>query len=75
MPALKHALASRWYGAPARFEGLRITATDTPWSTGDADAQVAGPIADLMLVATGRVAGLPALEGSGVAELTRRLTS
>lgn len=73
VPALEHAVTSRWYGAKARFGGLRIQATDASWMAGNGQLRVAGPVADLMLVATGRPAGLPALEGSGVAVLADRL--
>lgn len=72
-PALEHAVTSRWYGAKARFDGLRIQSTDTSWAVGDGQLHVAGPTADLMLVATGRPAGLSALKGSGVAVLANRL--
>ena len=60
--ALEHALASRFYGARKRFRGVRLRATDVAWSAGEGD-EVAGPVADLLLIATGRFA---AVSGPGV---------
>ncbi len=73
VPALAHAVTSRFYGARKRFGGMRLEATDTSWTFGEGALRVAGPVADLMLVATGRQAGVAALDGSGVDTLTERL--
>ncbi|SFO86621.1 TIGR03083 family protein [Amycolatopsis arida] len=63
--ALDHVLSSRFYGARRQFRGLRLVATDTDWSAGASPDEVRGPVADLLLVATGRAAGLAALSGPG----------
>lgn len=67
--ALDHALASRWYGAKKRLGHCSLRATDTNWTGGTGDAEVHGPAIDLLLVATGRAAGLEGLSGAGVAQL------
>lgn len=61
--------------APAKTAaGLRFVATDLEWSAGPPDAPaVHGPAEDLLLAITGRTAGLAALHGDGVAELTARI--
>jgi uncharacterized protein (TIGR03083 family) len=56
-----------------KMAGLRLTATDTSWSTGDGPL-VEGPMGALLLVCCGRVAALPRLSGDGVATLTTRLS-
>jgi hypothetical protein len=40
---------------------------------GDGDREVRGPAGELLLVATGRPAGLAALEGPGVEDAAARL--
>ena len=60
-----------WH-ARKRLSGLRFTATDTAWSVGEG-AEVRGPIAALLMVLTGRPAGLAALSGEALVELRRRL--
>ena len=52
---------------------MRLIATDTDWTNGKGDAELVGPIADLILVATGRPAGIANLTGAGVAIVTQRL--
>lgn len=52
--ALDHVLASRWYGAKKRFADTRLVATDATWSSGDGRHEVAAPVLDLLLAATGR---------------------
>ncbi len=52
--ALDHVLASRFYGARKRLRGLRLTATDADWSSGDGPEQVRAPAIDLLFLATGR---------------------
>ncbi len=59
-------------GAKKRIAGLRLTATDAQWSSGDGPA-VSGPVLALLLAMTGRPAVLPELAGDGMATLTARL--
>ncbi|MFI7667008.1 maleylpyruvate isomerase family mycothiol-dependent enzyme [Nocardia sp. NPDC049526] len=68
--ALDHIIGSRFYGARRRLRGLRLTAVEADWSAGDGPDEIRGPLSDLLLVSTGRVAGLSGLAGSGVARLT-----
>jgi uncharacterized protein (TIGR03083 family) len=75
VPALEFAMSIGFYGAPKRLVGLRLVATDADWSTGEGDRELRGPVGDLLLVATGRPAGLAALEGAGVDEMTARLAT
>jgi len=72
LPALEHVWSSSFYGARKRFPELRFAATDLPWSAGDG-AEVRGPGGELLLVLTGRAAGLAALDGPGAAEVAARL--
>ena len=74
--AATRTLSMRWpppLPSARRMAGLRLTATDTAWSTGDGPA-VQGPMAALLLVCCGRLVALPQLSGDGAAELTARLT-
>lgn len=73
VPALEQVLGSSFYGATKRLDGLRLVATDTDWSAGEGDRELRGPAGELLLAATGRPAGLAALEGDGVPELAARL--
>lgn len=73
VPALDFAVASRFYGARKRFAGITLTATDAAWTGGDGGVEIRGPVADLLLVATGRPAGLPGLAGDGRELLAGRL--
>ncbi|UJW28565.1 maleylpyruvate isomerase family mycothiol-dependent enzyme [Saccharothrix sp. AJ9571] len=58
--ALDHAWSSRFYGAQKRLRGHRLVATDREW-TGEAGAEeIRGPVADLLLLATGRKLRAPA---------------
>ncbi len=68
--ALDRALASRWYGARTRLADISLTASDVAWQAGTGD-EVRGPVTSLLLLATGRPAGLDDVEGAGV-ELVRR---
>ncbi|MFC3739717.1 maleylpyruvate isomerase family mycothiol-dependent enzyme [Paractinoplanes deccanensis] len=52
--------------------GFRLTATDIDWAHGDGP-EVHGPMAALLLVATGRQVALPSLSGEGAAGLSERL--
>lgn len=79
--ALEHVLKSKFYGAPKRLRDTRLIATDHPWSggvghqgSGSADVQeLHGPLADLILTATGRSAGLANLSGSALPQVTAAL--
>lgn len=57
------------FHARRRLRGLRLRATDAEWTVG-AGQEVAGPIDALLLLVTGRTAGVPRLTGPGVAALT-----
>ncbi len=59
------------FGARKRLAGYRLTATDTDWTVGDG-APVAGPIAALLLLVTGRSAAADQLTGDGARSLRRR---
>jgi uncharacterized protein (TIGR03083 family) len=51
--------------------GIRLTATDLSWSFGDGP-EARGPVAALLLVATGRAVALPQLTGPGADVLAGR---
>ncbi|MGW4328185.1 maleylpyruvate isomerase family mycothiol-dependent enzyme [Nocardia sp. NPDC004573] len=70
---LEHVLRSRFYGSQKRLHGIRLVATDAEWSSGTGTAEISGPLGDLLLVATGRAAGLAGLTGTGVERLTSAL--
>lgn len=53
---------------PLPIDGYRLTATDADWSVGSGP-QVAGPIAAIVLLLTGRSVSLGRLEGEGAARL------
>ncbi|MGW5468846.1 maleylpyruvate isomerase family mycothiol-dependent enzyme [Streptomyces chartreusis] len=72
--ALRHVVASRFYGAAKRLRGVRLVATDADWSTGEGAAEARGPVGDLLLLATGRPAGLAGLSGPGVERLATALS-
>ena len=73
-PALEHVWTSGFYGRAARvFAGLRVVATDADWTNGDGGPEVRGPIGDLLLLATGRPAGLDALVGPGLRDAITRM--
>jgi hypothetical protein len=71
-PALEHVWSSSFYGARRRFAGLRLVATDLDWAQGEG-REIRGPGGELLLVLTGRRAGLDGLDGPGAAEAERRL--
>jgi uncharacterized protein (TIGR03083 family) len=56
------------FGAQRRLRGLRLVATDASWSAGSG-APVEGPVSALLLLVTGRRAGLARLTGAGAARL------
>jgi uncharacterized protein (TIGR03083 family) len=60
------------FRAGKRFGGLCFTATDCEWTAGEGEA-VSGPISGILLVLTGRPAGVERLTGPGVGELAERL--
>jgi len=72
-PALDHVFASTFYGAAKRWAGLRLVATDREWAHGEGP-EVRGPSGELLLIATGRPAGLEALSGPGLDQARARLT-
>ncbi|HEV2360474.1 MAG TPA: maleylpyruvate isomerase family mycothiol-dependent enzyme [Acidimicrobiales bacterium] len=58
--------------AKKRIAGLRLSASDTDWSTGDGPS-VEGPLASLILVMAGRRALLEDLSGEGLETMGARL--
>jgi len=74
-PAAAAAAAQRgWdtsfpFRARRRLQGFRLTATDAKWTVGSG-LPVEGPIAALLLLVTGREAGLDRLSGEGAARLS-----
>jgi uncharacterized protein (TIGR03083 family) len=54
--------------ARRRCRGLRLQATDTDWARGEGDL-VEGPMRSILLVLTGRPAGLDGLSGPGLDRL------
>lgn len=73
-PALDYVWSSSFYGRPEkRFGGLRFVATDAGWSAGGGQREIRGPVGDVLLLATGRTAGLAGLTGPGVEEAAARL--
>jgi uncharacterized protein (TIGR03083 family) len=73
VPALDHVWSSSFYAPAKRLGGLRFVATDTEWSAGEGDREVRAPAGELLLVTTGRPAGLAGAEGPGVEEASARL--
>jgi uncharacterized protein (TIGR03083 family) len=67
--ALEHVVSSPFYGARKRLRGVRLVATDVDWSRGDGQDEARGPAGDLLLLATGRAAGLPGVTGPGAERL------
>ena len=72
VPALDHAVASRWYGGTKRYRDVSLVATDADWSFGTGADEVRGPAGDLLLVATGRRVAFAGLAGPGVEVLAAR---
>jgi uncharacterized protein (TIGR03083 family) len=62
----------RPFGVKRELKKFRYVATDVDWTAGEGP-EVAGPIAALLLLVTGRPAALPQLSGHGVAALGDRL--
>lgn len=63
--ALEHVLASPFYGARKRLAGTRLVATDREWAAGNGQDEIRGPTGELLLLATGRAAGLAGVCGPG----------
>jgi uncharacterized protein (TIGR03083 family) len=75
--AASRLLSMRWpppLPSARKVAGFRLTATDTPWSTGEGP-QIHAPMSALLLVCAGRLAALPQLSGNGAADLTARLSA
>ena len=60
------------FWAQRRLRGIRLVADDADWAAGSG-AEAKGPISALLLVLTGRPAGVPALRGPGADEAAARL--
>ncbi|ONI69402.1 hypothetical protein BWI15_22725 [Kribbella sp. ALI-6-A] len=73
--ALEHVLGSKFYGAHKRLRDTRLIATDHPWSGGAGSRELHGPLADLILTATGRPAGLTGLSGSALPQVQAALAA
>jgi uncharacterized protein (TIGR03083 family) len=58
--------SSRMFHARRRFVGYRFVATDVEWSAGQG-REVTGPVSAILLLLTGRRAGLDRLTGPGAA--------
>ncbi|MGY2114241.1 hypothetical protein ACW9HR_10020 [Nocardia gipuzkoensis] len=52
---------------------MRVVATDAEWSAGSGPEEIHGPLSDLLLLATGRAAGLAGVTGTGVQRLAEAL--
>ncbi|WP_406232844.1 maleylpyruvate isomerase family mycothiol-dependent enzyme [Nocardia sp. NBC_01009] len=71
--ALDRVWSADWvFHAKKRLSPYRLTATDTNWTAGTGPT-IEGPIAALLLLASGRTAGLSALTGEGVAILRAKV--
>ena len=69
---LAYVATNTFMGGPRRLSGVRLVSTDTRWTLGHG-AELRGPDIDLLLVASGRRAGLAALDGPGAAVVAERL--
>lgn len=74
VPALDQVWRSPFLGLAKRFAGIRFVATDADFSRGEGDHELRGPAGELLLVSTGRPAGLAQLHGPALADTTARLT-
>jgi uncharacterized protein (TIGR03083 family) len=70
--ALTYVAGNRFYDAPARLADLHLVATDVDWTSGSGQ-EISGAAGDLLLIATGRPAGLAGLSGPGTDVLTARM--
>ncbi|MGY1946761.1 maleylpyruvate isomerase family mycothiol-dependent enzyme [Nocardia asiatica] len=71
--ALEHVLRSPFYGSQKRLRGVRVVATDAEWAAGSGPEEIHGPLSDLLLLATGRAAGLAGVTGTAVERLAEAL--
>ena len=55
-----------------RFRGVRLVADDIAWERGHGEA-LTGPVGALLLISTGRAAGLEELSGPGLGTARSRL--
>ena len=62
------------FHARRRLRGFQLVATDAPWRAG-VGVRVEGPISALLLLVSGRPAGLADLDGPGATELTTAASS
>ena len=69
---LAYVATNKFMGGPRRLSGVRLVSTDTGWALGEG-AELRGPDVDLLLVASGRRAGLDALDGPGATVVAQRL--
>ena len=74
VPALDQVWKSPFLGLSKRFAGIRFVATDADWSRGEGSHELRGPAGELLLVSTGRPAGLAETHGPAHADVTTRLT-
>jgi hypothetical protein len=73
--AATRAWAKNWpFRTRRRLHGLQLVATDVPWTAG-AGLPVHGPVADLLLLVTGRPVGSATFAGAGVDMLCAQPTS
>ncbi|GAY11986.1 maleylpyruvate isomerase family mycothiol-dependent enzyme [Pseudonocardia sp. N23] len=70
--SLAHVADNKLMGGPKRLAGVRLVSSDSGWTHGEG-AEVRGSDVDLLLVASGRRAGLAGLEGPGVDVVAARL--
>ena len=71
--ALDHALGSRWFGARKRFANIHLIAADAGWQFGTG-LGLQGPVTALLLLATGRPAGLAEVDGAGLDTVRARMS-
>jgi uncharacterized protein (TIGR03083 family) len=75
--AASRVLSMRWpppLPSARKMAGVRLSATDTPWSAGYGP-EVRAPMAALLLVCCGRLAALPQLSGEAAPDLAARLST
>ncbi|WP_300012822.1 maleylpyruvate isomerase family mycothiol-dependent enzyme [Pseudonocardia sp.] len=68
---LAYVATTTFMGGRRRLAGVRLVSADTGWTLGEGP-ELRGPDVDLLLVASGRRAGLTALDGPGVAVVVGR---
>lgn len=69
---LSYVAGNRLMGGPRHLAGVRVIGVDSGWAHGEGP-EVTGPDVDLLLVASGRPAGLAALSGPGLERLAQNL--